>query len=70
VRLQRTGEAFKPATTIYYYFTPKDSILKKVEFQWNVLNNQKDTFNDNWFDEYVIASGQQQKRFDEYNTQF
>ena len=70
IRLQRANEKFKPLTTIYYYFTPKDSMLIKAEFQWNVLNNQKDTYNDNWFDEYIAALGQQKDRFEEYNNQF
>jgi hypothetical protein len=70
VRLQRTNETFKPLTFIYYYFSPKDSLLRKAEFQWNVINNQKDTFNDNWFDDYIVALGQQKDRFNEYNNQF
>ena len=70
VRLQRTNETFKPMTFVYYYFSPKDSLLRKAEFQWNVINNQKDTFNDNWFDDYIVALGQQKDRFNEYNNQF
>jgi hypothetical protein len=70
VRLQRTTDSFKPLTTIYYYFTPRDSILRRAEFQWNVVNNQKDTYNDNWFDDYVVALGQQRDRFEEYSNQF
>ena len=57
-------------TFVCYYFSPKDSLLRKAEFQWNVINNQKDTFNDNWFDDYIFALVQQKDRFNEYNNQF
>ena len=70
VRLQRTNETFKPSTFVYYYFSPKDSLARKAEFHWNVTYNQTDTFNDNWFDDYIVALGEQKDRFNDYNNHF
>jgi len=70
VRLQRSDESFKPETYIYYYFSPKDSTLRKASFFWNVVYNQSDSFNDNWFDEQLVNLSHQIERFDEYNNQF
>lgn len=70
VRLKRNDETFKPSTFIYYYFSPKDSVVRKAEFHWNVAYNQTDKFNDNWFDDYIVALGEQKDRFNDYNNQF
>ena len=70
VRVQRTNEVFQPSTYIYYYFSPKDSLVRKAEIYWNVMYHQTNAYNVNWFEDMMAALKEQKDRFDDYNKQF